>query len=203
MKLKIIATALAAGCTLIAHAGSVSDAAIAGQVQQFIDAGEVTGCGVTLSAIELLSSPNQTAQVFNGGLSLIGPYGGLVKGKASTVAGKRLLAGDVSAARVQKTEMVWVKAPGAAATTVMEGQKIAHSDDPGFIMYAADIRALAAVLTAVQESKPIQIGMRTAGSKFDVILAGVVQLSEAQQLQLAQCTVEWAEHVKRKVNLAE
>lgn len=202
MKVWMAACSLLAFGALECHAGTVADALLSGQVQQFMDDGQVTGCGVTLSAVETSAGVNQTAHVFHGSISVMGLTGGLVKGRVSTIPGKKLLAGDASALATQAAQMVWVKAPGAAATALLPGQKMNPSEDRGYIIYVASLPPLVKAMIAIQEGKPIQIGMRTAKVDYDVILAGVVEMSPAQQQQLAQCLGEFAAHVKRSESSA-
>lgn len=202
MKVWVAACSLLVFAALESHAGTVAEALLSGQAQQFMDDGQVTGCGVTLSAVETGVGPKQTAHVFHGSISVMGLTGGLVKGRVSTIPGKKLLAGDASALVTQAAKMVWAKAPGAPATALLPGQKVNQSEDRGYIIYVAALPPLVDVLFAVQDGKPIQIGMRTAKVDYDVILAGVVEMSPAQQQQLAQCLGEFAAHVKRSESSA-
>lgn len=196
MKVWVTACSLLALGSLECRAGTVADALLSGQVQQFMDGGKVTGCGVTLSAVETGVGPKQTAHVFHGSISVMGLTGGLVKGRVSTIPGKKLLAGDASALAIQAAQMVWVKAPGAPATALLPGQRVHQSEDRGYIVYVAALPPLVDTMFAVQDGKPIQIGMRTAKLDYDVILAGVVEMSPAQHEQLGQCLGEFAAHVK-------
>lgn len=196
MKVWVTACSLLAFGALECRAGTVADALLSGQVQQFMDDGKVTGCGVTLSAVETGVGPKHTAHVFHGSISVMGLTGGLVKGRVSTIPGKKLLAGDASALAIQTAQMVWVKAPGAPATALLPGQRVHQSEDRGYIVYVAALPPLVDAMFAVQDGKPIQIGMRTAKVDYDVILAGVVEMSPAQHAQLGQCLGEFAAHIK-------
>lgn len=186
--------------SLAVHAGTLSKAAIAGQVQQFLDDGRVTGCGVTLSAIEEGASPNDLLKVFNGSFMMSSPFAGLMKGRASTITGAKLLSQNVGpgSVKVLKTEMVWVKAQGAEATTVATGQSIRQSDDPGYIMYLTPIKPLLAMVDAIQNGTPIQIGMRASSQKFDVVLFGKVSMQDDEKAALANCITEWATYVSER-----
>ncbi|WP_290901186.1 hypothetical protein [Aquabacterium sp.] len=197
MKVWMAACSLLAFAAIECRADTVADALLSGQVQQFMDDGSITGCGVVLSAVETGVGANQTAHVFHGSISVMGLTGGLVKGRVSTIPGKKLLAGDASALAIQAARMVWVKAPGAPATALLPGQRVHQSEDRGYILYGAALPPLVDVMFAVQDGKPIQIGMRTAKANYDVILAGVVEMSPAQQQQLAQCLGEFVAHVNR------
>ena len=51
------------------------------------------------------------------------------------------------------------------------------------------------LLQSISDKQPIQIGVRVAGRKFDQVLFGVVNLSDAQSAQLGQCLTEWSNSV--------
>lgn len=192
-----LAFGLAAACSM---AGTISEALISGQVQQFTDKGAVTGCGLVLVALEVVTGPSDVVQVFNGSYSLLGLNGGLVKGRGATITSKQVLAGNLGAKALkpQRTEGVWLKAPEAKATSIMQGQGLLKSDDPGYILYMAELRPLLALSDAVIAGKPIQIGLKTPARNYDVILSGVVQLTEAQHGQFAQCLSDWSASLNEK-----
>jgi hypothetical protein len=192
--------ALGMTVSLAGHAGALSKALIAGQVQQFLDAGKVTGCGVTLSAIEEGSSPTDVLKVFNGSFMMSSPFAGLMKGRASTITGAKVLSGNIGpgSVKVQKTEVVWVKAQGSEATTISTGQSIRKSEDPGYIMYPTPIKPLLALVDAIQDGAPIQIGMRAFSQKSDAVLFGKVSMSDDDKAALANCITEWVAYVSER-----
>jgi hypothetical protein len=192
--------ALGMTVSLAVHAGALSKALIGGQVQQFLDGGRVTGCGVTLSAIEEGASPSDLLKVFNGSFMMSSPFAGLMKGRASTITGAKVLGGDIGpgSIKVLKTEMVWIKAQGAEATTVSTGQNIRQSDDPGYIMYLTPMKPLLAMVDAIQDGTPIQIGMRASSQKFDAVLFGKVSMQDDEKAALANCIIEWAAYVAER-----
>lgn len=198
MKVWIAACSLLAVVASEGHAsGSVLDAALKGTVMQFMDGGRVSGCGVGLQAIETGVGPNGTAHLFSGAIALLGRNGGIVRGSLATTPGDKLLAGDISSLEEQTLKMVWVKAPGQPATALRPGEEVSKSDTPGVISYVAELAPLATALFAVQFGKPLQIGARTEKANQDVILAGVVAMSDAQRQQLGQCIREFTEYVER------
>lgn len=198
---KNAAAALALGLVAAnAFAGTISEAVISGQVQQFTDNGTVSGCGVVLVALETTNGAPAVLQVFNGSFSLMGIKGGLVKGRGATISRKQALSGSpgANALKPQRTEGVWLKAPDSKATSILPGQAPLKSEDPGYVMYVADLQPLLAVSDAVLAGKPIQIGMKTAAINYEVILSGVVQLTDVQQSQFAQCLSDWYTGLKER-----
>lgn len=199
MKSLIAAAAMLASLTQ-AVAGTVLEAAIGGQVQQFTREGAISACGLTLTALESAPLTSDVLQVFNGSYMIVDIAGGMVKGRAATVRGKDVARGAVGrdTIRPAETTFVWLKAPGSKATAVMEGQSVTMSEDPGYIRYMADFRSLIDFTVAVMDRKPVQIGFTTKGSQYDVILAGVVKMSDPQLEQLQQCIAEWGEGMKKR-----
>jgi hypothetical protein len=185
---------------LASHADTLRAATIAGQVQQFLKDGRVTGCGVTFSAIEVGNSPRDLLTVFNGSFMLSGPFGGLMKGWASSITGANVLAGNYGPDHLKpsKTLMVWAKAQGADATTIVPGQSIGKSDDPGYIMYLTPIKPLMALVDAIYEGTPVQMGMRTSAQKFDVVLFGKVAMPDEDKAALSNCITEWVAYVSER-----
>lgn len=199
MKSLIAATAMLVSFTQAA-AGTVSEAAISGRVQQFTHEGSVSACGIVLAAIEVAPLTAESLHMFNGSYMLADIAGGMVKGRAATVSGKDVAKGAAgrSAVKPVETTFVWLKAPGSKATSVIDGQAVVKSSDPGYISYMADFKPLIDFTVAVLDRKPVQIGFTTKGTPYDVILAGVVQMSDPQLEQLQQCMAEWGEGMKKR-----
>lgn len=199
MKSLILAAAMLAAITH-AGAGTVSEAVISGQVQQFTRDGAVSACGLVLVGLENAPLTSEAIQVFNGSYMIADIAGGMVKGRAATISGRNLAKGAAGFDSVKpvETAFVWLKAPGSKATSVMSGQSVMKSDDPGFISYMADFGPLIDFTVAVLDRKPVQIGFATKGAKYEVILAGVVKMSDPQLEQLQQCIAEWGEGMKKR-----
>lgn len=199
MKSLILAAAMLASLTQ-AVAGTVSEAAISGEVQQFIREGAISACGIDLVAFESTPQTPSSIRAFNGSYVIVDLAGGIVKGRAATVRGSD--DSNVSARRYAvkpvETTFVWLKAPGSKATSVIDGQSVTKSEDPGFITYLADFKSLMEFTVAVLDRKPVQIGFTTKGAQYDVILAGVVKMSDPQLEQLQQCIAEWGESMKKQ-----
>lgn len=183
-----------------ANGGTLSKAVIAGQVQQFVDKGAVTGCGVVFTAFELPSSMDDVLQVFNGSYSLMDVRGGSVKGRSSTVTARHIASGQLTpkTLKIQKTEHVWFKAGGANATAPIEGSTSLKSDDPGYVLYVAGLDELLSITGAIIDKQPIQIGIKSSAKSYDVVLYGTVRLSDDDQAQLAQCLADWFAPIKKK-----
>ncbi len=198
--LRTLIASLFALCCGVSYAGVLSKASVGGQVQQFLSDGKVTSCGITLYALEEVKSPSDVLSVFNGAFMVAGPAGGLMKGRLATVSASQILAGNFDPAMLRpvKTEMVWLKAQGAEATMLSPGQKVLPSDDPGYITYLTPLPALVAVLSAVFEETPIQIGMKASDGKFDIVLFGKVVMSDEDKAALAACLREWKSNLVEK-----
>ncbi len=176
-----------------------------GRVQQDIRNGEVSSCGVVLAVTESVQGvPSGKLLMFNGSFSL-GEGAGLVKGRASEIDVKSLLSGRASleALKPLETTNVWMKAPGAPATTPIKGQSIRKSDDPGYLIYLTDLTSVIELTKAVRSNQQIQIGMRIKSRDFDQALFGTVQMTEAQTQQFDQCINEWVNRMTTKYGLGE
>lgn len=185
-----------------AHAGTLLEAQIVGNVQQTFSGSEVSSCGVVIAAVELLQGPpSGRALVFNGSFSIGSISGGLVKGRASEMDAKRLASGKAGweDAKPLPTSYIWMKAPSAPVTTPIKEVPLQKSDDAGYLIYGSELKSVLGMADAVLGKKPIQVGMKIKGRNFDQALFGVVEMSDAQTDQLRQCLAEWAEGIKKKL----
>lgn len=194
--LRIVAAVCLSFC-LSAQAATLAEALFEGQVQQSFEGEKVASCGVVISGLELTNSGD--ALMFNGSFAVYDPQGGLVKGSASEIDAKLVGAANVqNKVRRLKVDNVWLKAQGAPRTTLRSGTTIGRGEDPLYILYATGLQPLAAILRGISERQPIQIGVRVSGRKFDQVLFGVVNLTDAQSAQLGQCVSEWTASVMEK-----
>ena len=172
------------------QADTLTEALLQGQMQQSFEGDVVASCGVVISGLELTSSGK--ALVFSGSFAVYDPGGGLVKGGANEIDAK-----DVGSSESLKritplnAENVWFKAQGAPRTVVLAGSSIGKAEDKGYIIYPPPFKPLSSLLQSVLTKQPIQVGVRVAGRKADQVLFGVVNMSDAQSEQLAQCVTEW------------
>lgn len=171
-----------------------------GQVQQFLSDGKVSSCGVSLVAVEEITTAQDKPRVFQGSFMLAGPGGGLMKGRAATAPGDKLLSGafNLTMLRPLKTERVWAKAQGSDATTVRPGERVQNSDDPGFIVYITPLAPLVALVSAVFDGTTIQIGTQAVGEKFEHVMYGKIVMSDDDREALATCLGEWKTYVLEK-----
>lgn len=198
---RTVAVAFLTALTTTANADTLTEALFQGQVQQSFDGNKLASCGVVIAGLELANSGN--VLMFNGSFALHDLRGGLVKGSASEIPAKLVGTGDSQKhIRHLRVEKVWFKGHGAPRTTVLEGSKANRGEDPRFVLYATELESLSGVLQSISDKQPIQIGVRVAGRKFDQVLFGVVNLSDAQFAQLSQCIVEWSKSIldKHKAN---
>ncbi len=131
--------------------------------------------------------------MFSGSFSVYDLRGGLVKGGAFEVDAK--LVGKPNKEkeiRSLQIEDVWFKGHGAPRTTVLEGATVSRGEDPRYIVYVTGLKPLTALLQSISDRQPIQIGVKVTGRKSGQVLFGVVNLSDAQSAQLAQCVAEWS-----------
>mgnify|MGYP000104757861 CR=1 FL=1 len=170
-------------------AAALSEGMFVGQIQQFIDDGKVSGCGVTISAVETPTQPGGTLNVFNGSISLMNAGGGLVKGRAAKTDAARMLKGEFSVKDITPlpTEFVWLKGHKSNATENSAASKVQRSDDPGYIIYGADFDSITGVFDSILDQAPIQVGVRAKNAKYDTVLFGAVKISNAERDQLLSC----------------
>jgi len=179
------------------RADVLAEALLQGQVQQSFDGDKLATCGVVIAGLELANTGN--VLMFNGSFVLHDLRGGFVKGGASEIPAKLVGAGNSQKhIRHLRVENVWFKGQGAPRTTVLKGSKANRGEDPRFVLYATGLEPLFGVLQDISDHRPIQIGVRVAGRKFDQVLFGVVNLSDAQFAQLSRCIVEWSNSVLDK-----
>lgn len=177
-----------------AAAGVLSKAVIGGQVQQFTDDGRVTGCGVTLVAFEEKPFNGTSRLMFNGSFMFSNPVTGLMKGRVVSIPESVAKTGNITAATVKplRTKMFWAKAQGEVATTVVEGQALKASDDPGYFVYLTPTLPLLAMVQAVLDGTPVQIGVNSAEVKYEMVMFGTVLMSDDHKTALRDCMGEWA-----------
>lgn len=189
-------------CAFECHAGVLLDASMFGRVLQHTDKGGVIACGVMLTAYEALTADDQPAHVFQGSFSVAGSFdeaakaGGVVKGRAGAMERRRFEAGDDSALRVQATQMVWAKPPGAPNTAPLDGKAAFRPGKSGYVTYTTGLLPMTGLLLDIKAGKPIQVGMRLAKHDEEVIFAGVVEMTKNQRQQLTQCMFEFGERMK-------
>lgn len=193
--------AIAGACitSLPCHAGLLKQATMGAQVQQFLTNGEVSGCGLNITAVEKGTSPRDVLWGLNGSFVFASLDYGLVKGRAFTVNAADILSGRAgpSSLKPQKTEMVWIKSSGATATTLIPGQTVRASDDPGYIMYLTPLDPLLAVISAIFDKAPVQVGFKSTTPDFDVVLFGAIEMAEADRQALSSCMNELTNYLKK------
>ena len=169
-------------------------------MQQFFEGEKVASCGVVISGLELTNSGY--ALMFNGSFALYDPQGGLVKGGASEIDAKLVGVPNVqNKIRKLEIESLWLKGQNGPRTTVRRGTSVQKGEDPLYILYATGLAPIEALLVSISDRQPIQIGIRVKGRKFDQVLFGVVNLSNGQSAQLAQCVLEWTRAMREKYKL--
>lgn len=201
MKSLTLATMLALVQSTGVGAATLLDAMIFGQVQQQTKAGELVGCGVTVSAVEMpVGTPSGRLAVFNGSVMLYDPQSGLVKGRVSDIDAKVIASGnfDLGLLKMRPSERVWMKAPNVAATEPRVGTSISKSDDPGYSLYVSNFASIWGVIEAILDKKSVQIGFKVKNKNIEQVLFGEVQMLDGQRAQLEQCIREWSSNMSKK-----
>lgn len=171
-------------------AGSLLPAMLGGQVQQFTESGNVTGCGVTFYGTEKTQAG--PALVFNGSAVLFKTGLGLVKGRISEVDSKILYSNKFNLRDLNPlpTTSIWLKAPSSPAT--VPAGPVKDAEDKGYIIYGAKFDSVFPVIRSVLTGESIQMGFKVATKKSEQVLFGVVEISEEEQEQLRLCIGELA-----------
>ena len=174
-----------------AFSASLVESSFKGEAQQNMDGGAITMCGVHIYGAEKAANNDAPKLLgFNGSINVY-MGAGVVKGKASIVDfdPARKLSDRVRIVP-QKTENIWMKAPGKKATTPLEHSPMRESVDKGFLIYGADIDEAFPVVLAILRKSPIQISLKRSGIRDASIMFGVVEMSDAQTMQLDACIRE-------------
>jgi hypothetical protein len=190
--LKISVAAACAFLSLSSNAGSLLPAILGGQVQQFTDNGAVSGCGITLFAVEL-NAPKQ-ALVFNGSAAIYKTGVTAVKGRGSEMDAKLIGSKDFDIKKLKtlKTQMFWLRAKGSPATTIAAGTKFFDSEDKDYRMYVSSFDPVFKFIDSVLTGESVQIGLKVEGRNSEQVLFGTVDISEDEKSQLGACLGELA-----------
>jgi hypothetical protein len=183
-----------------ASGATLTKAIVKGTVQQFTDNGAISGCGLTVVALQIPDSHQGQISLFNGSFSLLGMAGGIVKGRAAEVDAAIVRAGKIEPKSIKplQTTYVWMRAPGSEVTMPVAGTSLGKSEDPGYLIYVSNLQSVLGLLDAVQERKAIQLGTRVKGQTADQALYGVVDLSDDDLEQLTLCVQDWSKVVLEK-----
>lgn len=170
-------------------AGSLSEATFIGQIQQSMELGKVSSCGVAISAMEIAQPPTGTLNIFNGSLYLVNLSSGLVKGRAAKADAALLVSGKFSEKDIKPvpTKYIWAKGYRSKATAARSLREVMRLDDPTYIIYNSDFDSIMGVFDSILQRKPIQVGMLAQGAPNDTVLFGVVEISDAEREQFREC----------------
>lgn len=93
----------------------------------------------------------------------------------------------------------WLKAPGGAVTRPANGKPLTTSAHKHGLMYATRLEPILALITAMQEDQPMQVGFYVISQSMEVVFFGKVQLTDAETAQFSQCFMEWSDALDRRL----
>lgn len=205
MKARLLGGVLLAGIALSGNtqAGTLIEAIIHGQALQYMDGGNVSGCGVRVIAVEVLHTPDSGLKPDTELRSIDGSFTGLMRGYGMLKAyHTRPTAKDIGDGKINTDHLeikhFWFKAPGHPATQP-RGEVVTSDETKHALIYAADLGLTMELINAVSGGEPIQIGFQGMNDPVETILYGAVQMSEGDMKQLATCLGDMSRQIKEMV----
>lgn len=178
---------------LPAQAGTVEQAFIMAEPQMQVKDGEVQGCGYRLTAMPNSYAESSSVLVIDTSFNIYASAGiALLKGGALQVPVK---GGTPGKGTNKPIESFWLKATSAKPTAALNG-KVIPAETKGYLLYGVTLDSVVSLFGAVIEGSAITIGMRLKGESIDYIYAGVVQLSDQDKEQGAQCVTDLQRQLK-------
>jgi len=172
-------------------AASLKEAMIGGEIQQYMNNGTIDACGVVLFAIETqaATSPKELLG-FNGSITVQNNVG-MLKGRAVSLTNPSFRKkNETSVPKPLETKNIWMKVANLKATTPLSSFPLQNSEDPGYMLYGTSLDDALPLLFNIIHKRPMQIGTRISGNKFDSVLYGKVDISDADIKQLDNCLKE-------------
>lgn len=188
--MKTINTTLALALFSIANpvlSGILEQATFEGQVQVQIDQGLVASCGV-----RILGAANNISQKIIGvdtSVIVAKPGFGMVKGLVYQGTLEQYAKGDLSRLQLRS---IWLRKPDGQTTVPNKGEYLESPETERAIIYPTSVDSALDILDAVLERQAIQIGFRLADDPYDRAYFGVVEMTDPEMTQLAQCLTAWA-----------
>lgn len=179
-----------------ASAGGMLEASISGQTLQYLDAGQVNGCGLRFVGIVVPNGLRET-EGFDVSVNVSLPGIGMVKGGRFTVTTQDLLQRKPGKATRERPSALWLRAMGHKATQPHEGKIYPSQDTAGSSIYATDGLADAlALFNAVSQQETIQVGIMLRGETVERVYYGMPEVSPGDLHQLASCMDELTKRLK-------
>ncbi len=179
----------AALAPLIANAQNIVQAELTGQPLQYMQGGELSGCGVRIIGIDVASDLSSEASEVS--INFYDSGRAVVKG----VAYAKFSPGARSLSTL-KVSSAWAKAPGSKATNPLG--RAGLGDDKRALLYATDLAGALDIFRAQIDGKPIQIAVQREGQRNYRVMSGIVSLTPPEQEQLKSCMVELIGNIQRK-----
>ncbi len=182
-------------------AGTLIESMFSGQPVMFIDKGVPTGCGIRFVG---LAKPTGSSTRFDGiDVSLITSRdgGGMIKGGGFVDA---RMVGDQSKRREYRPTALWLRAAGSNAVLPNGAGFLSNVESPNAVLFASEqLKDVLDVLNAAINSAPIQIGIHRPGEKAERIYYGIVEMSEADKVQLIECLGAWANRLRGRLGQSD
>lgn len=174
--------------TVSSYAGQIKEAMLFGAVQQFLDKGQPSACGVRIIAMETFNPKvDMVLYVHDGSILVHKNVGGSVKALLTTTTTSQVLSKQQASTPNIPLTRSWFKAPRTAATQVI---KDVPSETESALFYATEFANSLAVIDSALSGEPIQIGFQERGRDIETILFGSVVMSDAEKGQLLNCLQE-------------
>lgn len=183
---------------LSAGAGPLTEATMVGQALQYTKAGQIDGCGVRIVGLAPSSSAKMPASVFDVSFNVANPGGGMVKGGLMTMPTASIQAGRPDGGKKVPISMLWLRAPGSTATTPNAGKVLQASGQEHVLMYGTDLSPVLALVAAMHDRQPIQVGFSVIQNDMDEVFFGRIEMKEGDSQQFAQCFSEWSDAILKR-----
>jgi len=168
--------------------GTLEQASFEGQVQMQIDQGQVISCGVRVLGAVHTNTSKQIMGV-DTSVNVAKPGFGMVKGLVYQGTLDQYAKGDLSRLQLRS---FWFRKPDGLTTVPNKGEYLESPETERAILYPTSVDSAFGILDAVLEGQSVQIGFRLVDDPYDRIYFGVVEITDQEMMQLAQCLADWA-----------
>jgi hypothetical protein len=178
---KVLLVSLAS-CAVPAFAQNVITVPMMGQPLVYMKDGAVQGCGVRVLIVDAPPTAAVTARtvpIWDTSFNISLPGYATIKAGSLDVPIAEIRAGRFAGAgRPVEPTVFWFKAKGTSATKPVAPQaKVIKGEDPGTILYVADVASVLPLFSASNKRESILVGTRWPGGKSDRIFSGTIEMS--------------------------
>jgi Ni,Fe-hydrogenase III small subunit len=182
-----------------ATAGPLTEVDLSGQALQYTKAGSIDGCGIRLVGISSPVPGVKSVSVLDVSFNVVNPGAGLVKGGLMDLPVQALVAGDMTKTSEVPIKMLWLRVPGSKATVPAGGKVLPAMSHKQALMYTTTIEPVLALIGAVHDRVPVQIGFHVTSTDVEAIYFGRIQMEKADLQQFAQCYTEWSDAMMKRL----